>query len=345
MTTRENRMRIAALACLCLPVGSAMGQTATVTGQVVARDGGQPLGFIGVSALPGGKQSLSADDGTFSLTVPAGEVHLRFKRVGYATRDTVLKAGSGEAVRLTVDLARLVIPLPPEMLETPKCTDREPLEPREGYMAALFDQLVQNGERMRMLVAQKPFTMYALRVTGRRDVENKLVPQHADTVSRRPISPYPYLPRQVVRRVNNDWAVLMPEAKDLADTAFTNSHCFRYAGQGMFGADSVVRIEFEPVPSLAKAEDVRGTFYLRADGYQLAATDLWLSRIPKDWPLEGYSITSRFSEFVAGVPALDEWELVNHYKKPTLPFVEVGQVFNIRWDSVTAKPDTVMRRR
>jgi len=338
-------MRFAILPFVFLPVGGALAQTATLSGQVVARDGGQPLGFIGVSVLPQGSQILSADDGTFSLTVPAGDVHLRFRRIGYAATDTVIRLAANESARVKVDMARLVIPLPPEMLEVPKCTDRSPLEPKQGYMADLFDQLVQNGERMRMLVAQKPFTMYALRVTGRRDTENKLVPQHADTVSRKPISAYPYAPRQVVRRVNSDWAVLMPEAQDLADTAFTNNHCFRYAGQGIFGSDSVIKVDFEPVPGLAKVEDVKGTVYLRANGYQLAGTELWLSRIPKDWPLEGYSVTSRFSEFVAGVPALDEWELVNHYKKPTLPFVEVGQVFNIRWDSVAAKPDTLTRRR
>jgi hypothetical protein len=337
-------MRIAILPFVLLPLGGALAQTATISGQVVAGDGGHPLGFIAVSMLPRGKEILSADDGTFSLTVPAGEVHLRFRRVGYAAIDTVLDVVANEPPRVRVAMERLIIALP-EVPAKAKCTDRSPLDPKEASLASLVDQIVQNAERMRLLVADKPFTMYALRVTGRRDTENKLVPQHADTVSRKPISAYPYKPKQVVRRMSNDWAILMPEAPDIADTAFTNNHCFQYAGQGVFGSDSVIKVDFEPVPWLARAEDVKGTIYLRANGYALAGTELWLNRIPKDWPLEAYSMVSRFSEFVAGISALDDWEVVNHYKKPTLPFVELGQVFNIQWDSVKAKTDTVPRRR
>lgn len=63
--------------------------------------------------------------------------------------------------------------------------------------------------------------------------------------------------------------VKLPELADIADTAFTNNHCFSYAGQTRFGADSVVRVDFEPVSWLAKYIDFEGSLYLRLDGYRL----------------------------------------------------------------------------
>ena len=48
------------------------------------------------------------------------------------------------------------------------------------------------------------------------------------------------------------WMIAIPELPDFADTAFANNHCFRYAGQGRVDNDSVIRVEYEPVPWLDK---------------------------------------------------------------------------------------------
>lgn len=106
----------------------------------------------------------------------------------------------------------------------------------------------------------------------------------------------------------------LPELPDIADSAFTNNHCFRYAGQTRFESDSVIKVEFEPAQ-------------FRRSG------------------LQEYTVRARFSEIETGVPVLDQWELLNRFRSPKLNFVEIGQVFNIQWtDSTAVKPDTARRR-
>lgn len=45
---------------------------------------------------------------------------------------------------------------------------------------------------------------------------------------------------------------MLPDLSDLADTAFTNNLCLWYPGQERVGSDSVIRVDFEPVPWLDK---------------------------------------------------------------------------------------------
>jgi hypothetical protein len=137
----------------------------------------------------------------------------------------------------------------------------------------------------------------------------------------------------------------LPELPDFADTAFTNNHCFRYAGQGRYERDSVIQVEFEPVPWLDKEVDIRGTMYLQVDGYQLEGTLTKLNKVPPQLRRSGLlevEVRARFSEIVTGVPVLDEWQMTTHYRHPQVPGVEVGQVFSFRWaDSTAAKRDTM----
>jgi hypothetical protein len=156
----------------------------------------------------------------------------------------------------------------------------------------------------------------------------------------------PYEPRRVIRRGEGvdagEWVVALPELPDIADTAFTNNHCFRYAGQTHFGSDSVIAVEFEPVPRLSDA-DIEGTLYLRVDTYQLVGSVTALNRIPPRFRRSGlreYHVRARFGEIVSGVPVLEEWQLTNEFRAPRRPFVEIGQMFFVEWtdSSVVARP-------
>jgi len=71
-------------------LSAAGAQSATVTGQVVLRDDGQPLGYTTIAVLSQGTQQLAGENGSFALTLPAGEVRLRFKRIGFLPKDTAL---------------------------------------------------------------------------------------------------------------------------------------------------------------------------------------------------------------------------------------------------------------
>jgi hypothetical protein len=331
------RTTLYAVVCALTAPSAAHAQTATVAGQVVARDGGEPLGFTTIAVLPRGAQRLASESGTFVLRdLPPGEVRVRFTRIGYAPLDTTLRLAAG-TVTIRLAMTRLVIQLP--AVANGRCTDRTPLDEQPAFLAALVDQVRQNAERMRLLASERPFVIQATRVQGIRA-------PRTDTVVRGPLPPEPYIPRRVYRCVGRACGVTLPELADIADTAFTNNHCLWYAGRERFGSDSVIRVDFEPVPWLAKEIDLEGSIYLRADGYRLVGMVTSLNRIPREFPnVRGYATRARFDELVSGVPVLAEWELTNTFRgarEPTV--VETGRVTGVRWlDSPTEKPDTVRR--
>jgi len=326
-----------------LAVSAAGAQTASVTGQVVHAEGAAPLGYTTVSLLSQPAQLLTSEGGTFQITgLMPGEVRLRFKRIGFAPRDTTFTVAENEVARIRMQMTRLVLQLP-AVVVSGKCTDQTPFETRSGVLADLFDQVQQNAERMKLLAAAKPFLIQLVRVRGSRDRSNGIIVAYKDTVMRRPLPPDPYQPKHVLRPGEGidegRWLIALPEAPDIADTAFTNTHCFQYAGQTRFEEDSVIAVTFEPVPWLNKEVDIKGTLYLRAEDYQLVGSVTKLNRIPAQFRRSGlhdYTVRARFAEVVDGIPVLDKWELTNTYNGTRRPFVEIGQVFNIQWTDTAA---------
>ena len=186
-------------------------------------------------------------------------------------------------------------------------TDRTPFDERTAVLSALFDQVTQNAERLRLLARERPF---AIEVTNTRGVQGRKPPPWTDTIVRAPLPSEPYAPRRILRPFQGRMSggVMLPELADIADTAFTNNHCFWYAGQERFGSDSVVRVDFEPVPWLAREVDLEGSIFVRVDGYQLVGMVTRLNRMPKEWgkTFQGYGTRARFEELVSGVPVLAE---------------------------------------
>jgi hypothetical protein len=321
---------------------AARAQTATVAGEVVSREGGEPLGFTTVSVPSRGMQLLASERGAFTLrALPAGEVRLRFTRIGYAPKDTALTVAADGTARIRVEMARLALRLPAVANGT--CTDRTPFEERPGVLAELFDQVRQNAERLRLLARERPFVFHATRVRGTRWHEGIRLALSTDTIVRGPLPAAPYVPRRIYFRVGGAWGVKLPELADIADSTFLNNHCLWYAGQERFGTDSVIRVDFQPVPWLAKEVDLEGSIYLRVDGYRLVGMDTRLNRIPREFrALQGYATRARFEELVSGVPMLAEWELTNTFRDSPVPVVvETGRVTAVRWlDSQATKGDT-----
>ena len=337
---------------LALNLTAAGAQGAVVSGQVVLKEGGQPLGFTTVSILSQGTQLLTNESGKFILlNLPAGEVRIRFKRIGFVPRDTAFTLAAGDTARIRIELTRLVIQLP-AMLVSGKCTNESPRAEKPQILAELFDQVNQNAERLKLLAKQRPFVMYVYRMRGYRNRDNRIVATSIDTVVRHPLPPGPYQPRKVLRPddANEGGLVLaLPELPDIADSAFTNHHCFSYAGQTRWEGDSVIKVDFEPVPWLNKEVDIKGSLYLKVDGYQLVGSFTSLNRIPisvRRAGVEEVTVRAKFTEIVTGIPVLDDWEFVSRYGRPNLPRIEIGQVFNLKWtDSTAFARDTVVRRR
>jgi hypothetical protein len=95
----------------------------------------------------------------------------------------------------------------------------------------------------------------------------------------------------------------------------------------------VIRVDFEPVPWLAKELDIEGSIYLRVDGYQLVGLYTKLNRVgpPIGRNLREYTTRSRFVELVSGVSVLDEHELMNVFRDNRPAFIQTGKIIAIKW--------------
>ncbi|MGH7678369.1 MAG: carboxypeptidase regulatory-like domain-containing protein [Gemmatimonadaceae bacterium] len=323
------------LTCAGTALSAAGAQYATVTGQVVLRDDGQPLGYTTIAVLSQGTQRLAGESGSFSLTVPPGEIRLRFKRIGFVPMDTALIVAANDTARIRIEMARLVIKLP-AIAVSGACTDKTPLGDKPAVVAELFEQVKQNAERMRLLAQDKPFMMTAVHYGRFVDGDNRVTNPRTDTLER-PALLKPYKPRGVVFPITEgpykgSTGIMLPELPDLADTAFTNNHCFWYAGQEKLRNDSVIRVDFEPVPWLAKELDLEGSIYLRVDGYQLVGLYTKLNRIPpNNRVLREYTTRAWFIELVSGVSVIDEHVLMNVFRDNRPAYVQTGKVMGIRW--------------
>jgi hypothetical protein len=333
--------------CVSTALSAARAQHATVVGRVVVRESGAPVASAAVSVLPAGAQRLAGEDGAFVLRdLPQGEVRLRFRRIGFAPKDTTLVVGANDTAQVRIEMTRLALALPTVVVDG-TCTDRTPFEERPAVLAALFDQVTQNAERLRLLARERPF---AIEITNTRGIQGRGPPLATDTVVRGPLPSDPYAPRRILRRQGRMEGVMLPELADIADTAFTNNHCFWYAGQERFGSDSVVRVDFEPVAWLASEVDLEGSIFVRVDGYQLVGMITRLNRIPREWrrTLQGYGTRARFEELVTGVPVLAEFEITNTFRdSPVSTVVQRSRVLGVRWlpSPPAATRDTVRRLR
>ena len=152
-----------------IPLPAVPAQSSIVRGQVVLNGDGQPLPYTTVSLLSQGIQRLTSDSGTFVLIdLPPGEVRLRFKRIGFRPKDTVVVLAPGATARIRIEMARLAIRLP-EVVVSGRCTNETPFEPTTPFFAELFAQVNENAERMTLLAAAKPFVLRTASVGGFRD--------------------------------------------------------------------------------------------------------------------------------------------------------------------------------
>lgn len=102
----KSLFRLIAVAVLLALCGKAGAQdVATLVGRVTIE--GKPLQFVQVAAvsLDPVKSTVTAEDGTFSLTIPAdSNVAIRIKYASLSQVDTTLRIAKGEALALTVDM-------------------------------------------------------------------------------------------------------------------------------------------------------------------------------------------------------------------------------------------------
>jgi hypothetical protein len=234
------------------------------------------------------------------------------RQIGYTPADTTIVVGPDADVSIRIALNRVAIELPPVTV-TGELTCTQPGPPdavATPALATVFDQLLENARRYRLLADSFPFTF----VLERSYRSSGGVPEEPafriDTITQTTADlRLPYRPGRVVGPGTGVWrdnvVVLLPGLEELADRAFVNNHCFRFAGRDTIAGGTFLRVDFEPAAQL-RSSDVSGAVYLDPKTYQLRYTRIGLTRPARTLPgVLALVATTRFREIAPGIVLQD----------------------------------------
>src|SRR5437870_11755321 len=115
---RTPVVRAFLLAALVCVASSGVAQTApagsaVIVGTVVRKDNNAGLGYSVISAPTLARELFSDPQGAFTVRdLPAGELRLRIKHIGFSPRDTVVTLRDNDTLRIRIVLTTLVVQLP-----------------------------------------------------------------------------------------------------------------------------------------------------------------------------------------------------------------------------------------
>lgn len=321
----------------------AFAQTGVVLGRVTVKDTELPLGYSVVRAAPNGER-FTDDVGRFTLRVPAGSIAITAKHVGYAPLDTTVSVSDGDTVRVVLALPLITIQLPAVQSLSQFCAHPGTADARLGLqLAELFEQMTQNAERNRLLARSYPFEMEIERKITRPEVSLLARFVAFDTVIHASERNWRYSPGHMLgTRVygpgvfEGKWTtVTIPELADFADAAFLDNHCFDYAGLDVVAGDTLLRIDFEPAPSV-RTTDIAGSLFLDQKTYQLRWTVTAVTNPTKEMQKQTafQEIRVGFREILPGVPIADvvtSTVFPNDGKGPSEPSTETHRTLKVRF--------------
>jgi hypothetical protein len=223
--------------------------------------------------------------------------------------------GSGDTARIVLPLALVTIQLPAVQSLAQSCAHPGTAGSETSLqLAALFEQMIQNAERNRLLTRSYPFEMQVERKVTR--PEPILLARFVlfDTILKRSERSWRYAPGRMLGTREYEsgvfagkWTTItVPELADFADAPFLENHCFGFGGVDMFQGDSLLRIDFEPV-SAVRTPDIAGSIFLDRTTYQLRWTVTAVANLTKDMlkQMQFQEIRVVFKEIVPGVPVAD----------------------------------------
>lgn len=283
-------------------------------GTVVDAETGEPLAYSIVSLHPGAAEHFTDQAGAFTFThVSPGTYRLVVRQIGYVPADTTVVVGPESDLSIRITLRRVAVELPP-ITVTGALTCVQPGPPDSVVtpaLAAVFDQLLENARRYRLLADSFPFSF----VLERAYSSDRKPPFEVDTINQRSVDERRgYRPGHVIDDGTGPWrdrrVVLLPGLEELADSAFVSAHCFRLAGRDTTEGETLIRVDFEPAATL-RSSDVGGAAYLDMGSYQLRYTRVRLTRPQRDLPgVLGLVATVRFRQIAPGVVLQDHVRVV-----------------------------------
>lgn len=324
--------------------GSALAQTGVVLGRVIVKGTDLPLGYSVVKTAPSGER-FTDDAGRFTFRARAGSLALTVQHVGYAPLDTAISVGDGDTVRVVLALSLITIQLPAVQSLSQFCAHPGTSDARLGLqLAALFEQMMQNAERNRLLTRSYPFEMEVERKITRPEVSLLARFVAFDTVIQASERKWRYAPGHMLgTRVygpgvfEGKWTTItVPELADFADGSFLDNHCFDYAGLDVVAGDTLLRIDFQPAPSV-HTTDLAGSLFLDRTTYQLRWTVTAVTNPTKEIQklTAFHEIRVAFREILPGVPVADVITSTvfptDDGKGPSEPSTETHRMLKIRF--------------
>jgi hypothetical protein len=304
-------------ATITAPFISTIGaQNSVVTGRVLARGTGIPLGYAVVAASQGSRELFANADGLYTFRgLNAASVRFTAKRIGYMPFDTTIVVGARDTIHFDITLSLVAVELPAIHTFADGCVHPGAVPKSYGLeLAVLFEQMQQNAERNRLFSREYPFEMLFERRLTRPEpaLEARFIA--FDTVVRSGARAWRYAPGKMLGTreyepgiFGGKWTTLtLPELPDYADQVFLDNHCFDYSGIELVNGDSLIRIDFQPNPAI-RSPDVAGVILLDSKTYQLRSTLVPLVNLTKSMQKQigGQSVHVQFKELVPGVPVID----------------------------------------
>jgi len=291
----------------------------TLRGSVVTAETSEPVAYA-IVEVNGLAPRLTDETGHFQVVaLRAGTYHVVVRQIGYLPFDSTIAIPAAPVLirlkRLGVLLSAVTVngtgecrrPGPPDAAVTPA-------------LATIFEQLVTNARRMRLLADEFPHTAFVLRTLTDTPLPVGPIKTGTDTLTQRSMDKWPYRPGHVVGRTayNEDFSgrriltprddqdlVRLPTLIDFADSSFVATHCFQLVGRDTLDGGTFMRIEFRPSVRI-KTSDVSGGAYLDSATYMIRYTAVDLTHPGQGVPgLIFRRATSRFREVAPGILVTD----------------------------------------
>jgi hypothetical protein len=302
--------------------GAAAADSGVLRGQVLGAETGQPLPFAMVSIPSIEVQRFADGNGRFVIPrLAAGTYRLRVRHLGHSPVEHEVTLDRGAIRDVTIRLPRIAIQIAAmNVSATWECeTPGRPASDASSQVAAVFEQLEQNAERLRLLAQEYPFEVDMERRFLLRRFDGTEVFERADTTIVAGLKRTSYRPGRVVNRVRvgpgrTESFMTVPTLVDFADPIFQRNHCFRLRGVDDSDGTPLIRVDFKAWRKLT-TPDVDGSVFLDTAGFRLRRSELSLTRIPSGFDgLLGVRVTTEFSDVRPGLPIAAGIRAINEVK-------------------------------
>jgi hypothetical protein len=338
-----RRRSLALMVLLALPstIVAQINTTTVLAGRVVVRDIGAALPYASITI--NGKNAQFTDSlGQFHIEgIAAGDVTIRARHIGFAPAEQVVHITRGDTVRVSLQMTRLAIQLPPVYAVSRVCTDPgAPGRKSDPGLVQLYGQLRENADHFRLLSQTNPYVYQSERqfVTTLNDSVIERTP--IETLGGTSVRDWKYEPGHMI--VENKTTTItnmhLPGLADFADDNFAKAHCFDYAGIVELDSMSLIQIDFTPDRRI-KAPDVEGSIYLDPKNYQIRRAQITLTKVPYalSGEITGHTVTTFFTEVVPGIPIIGAFRAEVMKLRVGEVRTELQRVVEVHF--INAKPD------